>query len=162
MSDAALSSSVPGALPASIVVLPWHDPVVEPIGFAAHSDYVELFWLPILGPTASWVLRRLAAGLDAYPDGYELDLEETAAALGLSLAQGLRSQFSKALQRCVLFGLMQNLHAGVAVRRIVPPLTIRQVNRLPTHLQHAHAERVLPSPPRPAGVTARVSAADGS
>ncbi len=127
---------------ATIVVLPWHDPIVEPLGFDAHSDYVELFWLPILGPTASWALRRLAAGFEAYPEGYELDLEETAAALGLSLAQGPQSQFHKALQRCVLFGLMRNLQAGIAVRRIVPPLTVRQTRRLPLHLQHAHSERV--------------------
>ena len=68
----------------TLIVLPWHDPVVEAVGYDARSVYVELFWLGILGPTSTWLLRRLVTGLDAYPDGYELDLAETANALGIS------------------------------------------------------------------------------
>ena len=40
-------------------------------------------WLGILGPSATWLLRRLADGLDARPDGYDLALEDTARSLGL-------------------------------------------------------------------------------
>ncbi len=63
---------------ATLMVVPWHDPVVDSVGFDVRSLYVELFWLNVLGPTATWTLRRLAHGLERYPLGYELDLVETA------------------------------------------------------------------------------------
>ena len=126
----------------TLIVLPWHDPVVEAIGYDARSAYVELFWLGILGPTSTWLLRRLVTGLDAYPDGYELDLAETANALGLSLTAGVHSPFGKALNRCIMFGMAHETARGIAVRRQIPPLAQRQLRRLPPHLQAAHDDWV--------------------
>jgi hypothetical protein len=128
------------SLSQTLIVLPWHDPVVEAVGYDARGPYVELFWLGILGPTATWVLRRLVTGLDAYPDGYELDLGETANALGLSLTAGTHSPFGRAMNRCVMFGMMHQVPDGVAVRRQLPPLTMRHLRKLPSHLQIAHAD----------------------
>ena len=34
----------------SLVVVPWTDDVVDSVGFDARSQYVELFWLNVLGP----------------------------------------------------------------------------------------------------------------
>lgn len=130
----------PESVPSTVVIRPWVDPVVDAIGFDPHSRYVELFWLGILGPTATWLLRRLAFGLDHYPDGYELDLSETATALGLSFVPGRHSPFLRSLQRCVLFGMANEGPGGLAVRRRVPPLANRQIDRLPPHLKAAHAE----------------------
>jgi hypothetical protein len=124
----------------TLIVMPWRDPVVEAVGFDARSAYVELFWLGILGPTSTWLLRRLVAGLDAYPDGYELDLAETANALGLSLTAGVHSPFVKALNRCIMFGVAHTSGRGIAVRRQIPPLALRQLRKLPPHLQVAHAD----------------------
>jgi hypothetical protein len=126
----------------TLVVMPWHDPVVESVGYDARSAYVELFWLGILGPTSTWLLRRLVTGLDAYPDGYELDLAETANALGLSLTAGIHSPFGKALNRCIMFGVAHEGPRGIAVRRQIPPLAVRQLRKLPPHLQVAHADWV--------------------
>jgi len=126
----------------TLIVMPWHDPVVEAVGYDARSSYVELFWLGILGPTSTWLLRRLVTGLDAFPDGYELDLEETANALGLSLTAGIHSPFGKALNRCIMFGVAHVSGRGIAVRRQIPPLALRQLRKLPPHLQQAHAEWV--------------------
>jgi hypothetical protein len=126
----------------TVVVRPWHDPVVESVGYDARSAYVELFWLGILGPTSTWLLRRLVTGLDAFPDGYELDLAETANALGLSLTAGVHSPFGKALNRCIMFGMAHEVAGGVAVRRQIPPLSMRHLRRLPPHLQAAHREWV--------------------
>ncbi len=137
---------LPISLEQSLIVLPWHDPVVEAVGYDARSPYVELFWLGILGPTATWVLRRLVNGLDAYPDGYELDLGETANAMGLSLTAGTHSPFGRAMNRCVMFGTMHQVPAGVAVRRQLPPVPLRHLSRLPPHLQVAHIEWVERSP----------------
>ncbi len=133
---------LPTPLAPNLIVMPWHDPVVESVGYEARSPYVELFWLGILGPTATWLLRRLVTGLDAFPDGYQLDLEETANALGLSLTAGTHSPFGKALNRNIMFGMAHEVPGGIAVRRQIPPLSLRHLRKLPSHLQDAHVEWV--------------------
>jgi hypothetical protein len=124
----------------SIVVRPWLDPVVDDDGFDPRSRYVEVFWLGVLGPTATWLLRRLVAGLERSPEGYDLDLHATAQAMGLSYASGRSSPFSKALQRCVMFGLAHPVDGGLAVRRRVPPVSFRHLRRMPESVQAAHAD----------------------
>jgi hypothetical protein len=123
----------------TLMVVPWHDPVVDHVGFDVRSTYVETFWLNILGPTATWTLRRLVNGLDRYPLGYELDLEETASELGLSYSAATSNTFVRALQRCVLFGTAQPITDGLAVRRRLPPVAIRHLARMPAGLQREHA-----------------------
>lgn len=127
-----------------LMVVPWHDPVVDSIGFEVRSQYVELFWLNVLGPTATWILRRLVLGFDRYPLGYELDLEETASALGLSYTIGTANAFMRSLNRCVLFGVSQPTDGGLAVRRRVPPVATRHLSRMPAHLRQAHLQWSVP------------------
>jgi len=135
MSDA---PSTPTSDIAHIIVRPWIDPVVDDDGFDPRSRYVELFWLGVLGPTATWLVRRLVAGLEQSPEGYELDLAVTARALGLSYTAGRSSPFSKALQRCVMFGLAHPIDSGLAVRRRIPAISLRHLQRMPEPLQAAH------------------------
>ena len=123
----------------TIVVVPWHDDVVDRIGFDPRSQYAELFWLNVLGPSASWILRRMVTGLDEYPGGYELDLAQTAGALGLVYSAGSNGSFSRSLQRCVLFGAAQPISGGLAVRRRLPPVAQRQLQRMPEFLRATHA-----------------------
>jgi hypothetical protein len=126
------------------VVLPWHDPAVDPIGFDPRSRYLELFWLSALGPTTTLLLRRIADGFDSYPDGFELDVAGTAVSLGLQ-AVGPRSQaFTRALERCVMFGLARAHAHGLMVRRRIPPISQRYLSRLPESLRAAHPEWVDP------------------
>ena len=112
-------------------------------GFRPDSEYVETFWLGVLGPTATWLLRRFCAGLDAYPEGYELDLAQTALSLGTTFTPGKSGPFSRAVDRCVLFGMAERgWEHGVpalAVRRVIPALPRRRVERLPDFLRAAHA-----------------------
>ena len=82
-------------LPADVMrVVPWVDPVVDALGFDPRSDYVELFWLGVIGPSTTWLMRRLAAGLDRSPEGFTLDLIDTAQALGIGGHGGLGSRNS--------------------------------------------------------------------
>jgi hypothetical protein len=122
----------------SLIVLPWPDPVVEAVGHDPRSPYVEHFWLGILGPSTTWLLRRIAAAFDTAPDGFELDLHETAGALGLSATNGRHSPFARTLQRAVQFGLAQPHSRGLSVRRKLPPLSHRQLARLPAGVQSLH------------------------
>lgn len=122
-----------------LTVVPWNDPVVEAVGFDVRSTYVELFWLNVLGPTATWTLRRLSTGLDRYPLGYEVDLDETAGMLGLAYSSNTSNSFGRALQRLVMFGMAQPMLDSLAVRRRVPPVAGRHLARMPERLQELHA-----------------------
>jgi hypothetical protein len=123
---------------ARVRVVPWLDPVVDRRGHDPRSTYVERFWLGTLGPTATWLLRRLAAGFDDYPGGYDLDLHATAQSIGLSLTRGPSSPFAKAFARCVMFGLAHVRPDGYAVRRRLPEIARRHLIRMPDEIQVEH------------------------
>lgn len=117
----------------------WPDPVIDALGHDPRSWYVEYFWLPVLGPTSTWLLRRLVAALDASPGGVVLDVEDTARSLGLGGRAGRHSPFQRSVSRCVTFELARIRGAGaLAVRRRVPPLPRRHLMRLPLSLQDQH------------------------
>jgi hypothetical protein len=139
---APIRKPAPPVFPAdSLTIRPWPDPVIDVVGIDPRSSYVETFWLSVLGPSTTWLLRRLVNGLEASPAGYELDLADTARQLGLGDKGGRNSPFVRALTRCVQFDLAQ-LHdtRSLAVRRKLPPLNRRQVAHLPGVLQELHRD----------------------
>jgi hypothetical protein len=120
-------------------IRPWPDPVIDAVGHDPRSFYVEEFWLSILGPSTTWLLRRVAAGLEAQPSGFAMPLGDTARALGLGMKGGRHSPFMRALGRVCQFDLGQLHDEGtLAVRRKLPPLNRRQVEHLPDMLRDAH------------------------
>lgn len=121
-----------------VTVRPWIDPVVDEIGHDPRSRYVERFWLGVLGPTATWLMRRFVADLDNYPAGYEMDLSVTARAMGMSYSTGRSSPFAKALQRCTMFGLAHQTSDGLAVRRRLPNVANRHLQRMPEEVRLEH------------------------
>jgi hypothetical protein len=127
----------------TLTVRPWPDPVIDQLGHDPRSRYVETYWLGILGPSTTWLLRRIVAGFDELGgtgDGcYALDLAETARCLGLGERRGRSSPLARALSRLVQFDMaVLDGDGSLAVRRKVPPLTRRQVVRLPASLQASH------------------------
>lgn len=124
----------------SLQVSPLQDPVLAQLGFDPRSHYVEQFWLSILGPSAVLFLRRVAARLEEEPEGFELDLVEWAQELGLGTKGGKHSPMWRTLDRICRFGLASRNGPNVAFRRHMPPLTSRQIERLPAHLQRAHED----------------------
>src|SRR5690349_11979193 len=128
-------------MPAAIRVMPWPDPVLDVIGHDPRSWYAETFWLPTLGPTSLLLLRHLADRFEQQPQGVDLPVADTAAALGLGPRDGDQSPLVRSLQRLQQFELA--VHDGdttVAVRRALPPVHRRHVRRLPAALQARHAE----------------------
>lgn len=124
-----------------VTIRPWFDVVIDELGHDPRSLYAETYWLSVLGPTTTWLLRMIAAGLDKHPDGFDLDLADTARAIGLGDRNGRQSPLARGFTRLVQFDLAQPQGSPViAVRRKVPPLTRRQVMRLPEALQVAHEE----------------------
>jgi hypothetical protein len=131
------------AAPATVRITPWIDPVVDRRGHDPRSTYVERFWLGTLGPTATWLVRRLVSGFDDSPGGYELDLDATARALGLSYSKGQSNAFAKAFTRCIMFGLAHQRSDGYAVRRLLPDVARRHLERMPDELQVEHERWVV-------------------
>lgn len=118
----------------------WEDPVIDSLGHDPRSHYVEQYWLGVLGPSTTWLLRHLADRLDAEPDGFQLDLRETAVALGLGMREGRHSPFLRAIDRACQFGLARRPDATMLhARRRIPPVTQGQLKRLPSRIQDQHA-----------------------
>ncbi len=153
--DTATASSSPSGQgpgsqsPAEIEVIRivgWPDQVIDKLGYDPRSLYVETFWLGILGPTCTWLMRRFAAGLDDDPAGFDLDLADTARALGLTGRSGRHSPFRRALARCVTFEVARREGpTTLAARRRLPPLPRRHLLRLPVTLQEQHAHWMIPN-----------------
>ena len=134
----------------SLTIRPWPDDLVDRIGFDPRSTYVEQFWLGVLGPSTTWLLRRVAAGFDDAPDGFVLPLGETARSIGLGDRGGRHSPFLRSVNRMVQFEMAHLLGPDeLAVRRHLPPLNRRQLVRLSDAQQAEHArwqERQLQEP----------------
>ena len=121
-------------------VEPWVDlsSEIRP-GHHPRSPYVELFWLGVLGPSATWLIRRLAMRLEDAPEGFSVNTLEVAGEIGLGSRQALQTAFDRAFERCCRFGLIQRgRHNTLFVRTRMPDLTSRMAERLPPRLRAAH------------------------
>lgn len=122
-------------------VLRWPDTHATTHGHRIDDEYTELFWLPILGPTSTWLLRRLARGLLELPNGYSCNLSDLARSLGVSYSTN-SGAFPRALSRCVMFGMCQQIavvpRVTLTVRTHVPSLSRRHRERLPDELRDDH------------------------
>ncbi len=125
----------------TLAVETWSDPVIDQLGHDPRSAYVEKFWLPILGPSSVWLLRRLADGLDHNPEGFEIDLVDTAQSLGVGMRGGRNAPLMRTFDRCCRFGAAR-MHGttSISVRRRLAPLTRSQTERLPDSLRAEHEQ----------------------
>jgi hypothetical protein len=119
-------------------IVPLSDQVVEAAGHDPRSAYTELFWLPILGPSTCWTLRRIAAGFDANPDGFDLPLGRLGGELGLGSGVARNGPTARTVNRMVEFDMARIVGDVLAVRKALPPLARRHILRLPEHLAHRH------------------------
>jgi len=124
----------------NVGVVPWRDATVESLGFPVRSEYVEWFWLPVLGPSATWLLRRIDVGFDQFPDGYVLDARSTARALGIAARDDAGTIFARALSRLQSFGIAHGNCNSLAVRRVLPPVAQRHLSRMPAAVRDAHPQ----------------------
>lgn len=125
---------------AVLQVTAWSDPVLDRLGHDPRSAYAERFWLPVLGPSCLLLVRRLAADLERLPDGFAVDCATWARELGIGMKGGRHGPFWRALERACRFGAARRAGPRLTVRRRLPPLTARQVERLPESLRVAHGQ----------------------
>lgn len=133
----ALRAAADGA--ARLSIEPWPDPFLERDGHDPRAPYAERFWLPTLGPSTYLLHRHLVGGFDRRPDGWSLDPVEASVALGLGATASRSAPFGKAMLRLIRFRQAEvRPDGGLGVRLHVPPLTLRQIERLPPGLQAEH------------------------
>jgi hypothetical protein len=141
-----ISGATPGIggelaeLESEITLTKWYDPLLEQLGYPVDSEYVEYFWLPILGPSSIWLLRRTSDLLrHSTQHGAVVTSEEFGRSLGLGGMSGGRSLLAKTISRCVHFDVARLAGAGrIEVRNYLGPLSQRQLERLPPSLQATH------------------------
>lgn len=124
--------------PSSFRAHRWMDAALPPgAGYAAASAYVEALWLPVLGPSATWALRRLASHLAASHDCL-VDLDTLARSLGLGSRTGRHSVIATALNRLVQFDIARWDGSALAVRTRLSSVPYGLRRHLPAHLNELH------------------------
>lgn len=109
--------------------------------FPVQHRYVELLWLPLIGPSSTWMLRRLGSWALAFPEGTPVVLPELSEALGLGWSSGAGSSIQRTMRRLIRFDLAR--WTGVfGVRTSVSPVLDRHLARMSTALVCAH-DRML-------------------
>lgn len=111
-------------------------------GYPVTSYYGETFWLPLLGPTSLWVLRRLVARQPLAV----VRLIDLAGEMGLGVTTAKHSPVVRATSRLAMFDFARLVGDELAVRPMLPHLTIRQELSLPPHLQRSHVLLPRPAP----------------
>ncbi len=135
----ALRRSSPAGHPGLLRVQAWEDPGVDPWGHDPRGTYVERFWLPVVGPSGLWLVRRLAGLLDADPSGFDLDPLDTAHRLGIGGPDSRRAPLDRALSRAERFGLLRRPLPGlIEVRRRLASVPAYRVARFPAGLRAEH------------------------
>jgi len=134
------------AIPAEAWLTPWRDEVVESLGFGPRSMYVEMCWLPVLGPTATWLYRRLGSWAEFNPEGTKVDVVDLAVSVGLGESLTKNSKINRAIERLVRFDAARCTGKELQVRTALAPLPQRHVERLGYTTRRLHDE-ILRRPP---------------
>lgn len=131
----------PAATPAfeRLGVLPWDDGATTD-GHDPRSAYVETFWLPLLGPSTTLLMRRLAEEFESSAQGFEVDCLTLSREIGLGSRLTRRAPFVRTVERCVKFNLAELQGDVLHVRRQIPSLSRRQVTKLSARLAQLHEQ----------------------
>jgi hypothetical protein len=130
---------------------PWADPAIDTFDCHPESPYSRLGWLPIIGPSSWLVWGTLAAQLRRDPQ-VSWPLTTLAEAHGLQRGNGRHGMMRRTLARLCQFHLLAD--AGddrYLVRLSTPPLSRRQLERLPAYVAELHQSTFARNPGRQAG-----------
>jgi hypothetical protein len=125
-------------LPDQFYLRRWEDPVVEQLGFPVNSLYTEAVLLPILGPSATFCLRRLGAWAAAEPDWTMVDTRQLAGDLGLGDSLARNSPITRTVNRLCQFDMADWETEELSVRTSVAPLGEHHLRRLSGPVLEVH------------------------
>ena len=87
--------------PVEVTVRPWTIERGVPL-FPTQHQYVEMLWLPVIGPSTTWLLRRLSGWTLACPEGLTVVLPELSESLGLGWSSGSGSSVQRSMRRLIM------------------------------------------------------------
>lgn len=120
------------------------DQLVETHGHRVDSEYVETFWLPSLGPTATLMLRRVGMWVLAGPVVVD-DIDGFYRAFGVA-GTGNNSPGRRALDRLTRFGAARWAAPDtLQVRSHLDNIRPKAVTLLPDWLATAHHAQLTPA-----------------
>jgi hypothetical protein len=106
---------------------------------ALRSDYVEVYWLPVIGPTSTCVLRTLGSML-APGQPLTIEADTLAGMMGVGHRDGNNSPFARTLRRLVGFQILSQWDETTwAVPEGIGSISRHQLAALPELLQTLHA-----------------------
>lgn len=115
----------------------WPDQIIDDVGQHVASAYCETFWLPIIGPTALWLLRAAARHTAEGP--WAVDVEALGRSLGVGGSFGRHSLLHRTFDRLKRFECADGGWSTTwRLRTHLPPLARRHLARLPEPLQRQH------------------------
>lgn len=134
-------------LAATLTIRRWFGPTCPPrqndsdaAAFCpVESEYAERFWLPVIGPSGLWLLRWTARELVRHGGAFDIGADELALRVGLGVGTARQSPLRRSLKRLETFDLVRRLNESVIeFQTTVPPLSMRQLQRLPVELRREH------------------------
>lgn len=119
------------------------NPKVRQVGFGLSHPYVEQCWGAVVGPSSVAITRRLPV-LWTQQEPAHIPVDELARSLGLGAGAGRQGRLQRSLDRLVRFSLATWREPGRALDAYteVPPLSGRQLDRLPAWSRRSH-DRLL-------------------
>jgi hypothetical protein len=109
----------------------WHDPTVEamPGAIPTASDDTLIWYTPNLGALSVLMAHRWATYSASAPSNWQVDDIARTFGLGESV-----SRVRDVINRMERFGIIRRHERTIAVRLWLPPLSPRQIDRLPKYL----------------------------
>jgi len=109
--------------------------------FFGNDPYIEQFWLPFLGPTATLLLRNLSILALIKKPWFDYDAEELSRILGTGKRSSVSSPVIKQLSRLNRFGLIKQQNTqSILISPWVPTLNQDLVLKLPSNEKIRHHE----------------------
>lgn len=107
--------------------------------FLANDPYINTFWLPILGPTATLLLNHLMSSALCEYDEFVMDLAELSSTIGVGNREGNSSPIVKNLKRLCDFGLISKYQERYYIPTNIEPMCENHLRKLNTKLQCEHS-----------------------
>lgn len=127
----------PAPIVQTITIEALTDPVIDQFGHHVSSLYCETFHLPVIGPTALWLLRLAARHTTDGP--WAVEASDLGKALGLGGSFHKNSPLHRTFDRLKSFRCADGgWNTTWRLATHLPPLTRRQLDRLPATLQAEH------------------------
>ncbi|HMS24146.1 MAG TPA: hypothetical protein PKB15_00410 [Acidimicrobiia bacterium] len=107
--------------------------------FFGYDPYIEVFWLPAVGPTATWLINSLCLRALIAPDTFSLAASELSACAGTGMREGHSSPVHKQLTRLCQVGIFHEINDDeYLVPQSIDPFTSYRARKLTDPQRSVH------------------------